>query len=457
MQNKINKEVVCILADQNESSTIEIRYVEILNPLINSLQTLRSMCDDGNTHLVEILRYLKTNSDFDKLNGTYKYCESLRGSYQGFSVNNQEEISKLISSAKLLEFSYKNNPKGFDLKGEVESLKSSIVKQYSLWCHAHSINKIYRQCHDDAKVLTFSHRICGWSNPLYQLTPNFSVEIMTNFGYGPVSYFYTKFKYKNIEITPVSDWITYEKAAFAEIIRYSKKHDLEHERWLEAMEYAKEACNLSRTSEEKFVSKYIIDECEKMVNGLEHVIANSQFQFRNHQQKEYTVDKNGHVLIEFRGEKVSGALDFINKIMEFKDITSVNVFIEKIKTCNRKIQPVLANEVSVLDLKIPKLEAEIIVYKPKHDKIYQEHQEYGAKREELKVELINKNLMSWKSINKELWEEAFTKKYPDFEKFEIEFNKVRSNWLMMNENLKNLKICRNKIAEYNGRILSFFK
>ena len=47
------------------------------------------------------------------------------------------------------------------------------------------------------------------------VTPNFSVEIKTNFGYGSVSYFYTKLKYKNIEITPFSEWVDYEFARFA--------------------------------------------------------------------------------------------------------------------------------------------------------------------------------------------------------------------------------------------------
>ena len=74
-----------------------------------------------------------------------------------------------------------------------------------------------------------------------------------------------------------------------------------------------EACNLSMYNEVEFVDKYIISECEKMTIGLENIFESEQFTFKKRDKNEYVVDKKGHALIEFRGVKISGSLDFINK------------------------------------------------------------------------------------------------------------------------------------------------
>ena len=60
-------------------------------------------------------------------------------------------------------------------------------------------------CTFNLDILTFSHREEGWSNPVYQLTPNFSVEIKTNFGFGSTSYFYTKHNLKGFLMVPEQD------------------------------------------------------------------------------------------------------------------------------------------------------------------------------------------------------------------------------------------------------------
>src|SRR5690606_38411441 len=127
-----------------------------------------------------------------------------------------------------------------------------------------------------------------WSNPEFKLSENFTVVLKTNFGYGSASYFYIKLKYKNIEITPFSEWIDYEIAKFTEIIRYTKsfvyrllrgiyngkrvyQQKMENSNWQDAIDYTKTACNVSLKDEVDFVRKYIIDECERMVAGLENI------------------------------------------------------------------------------------------------------------------------------------------------------------------------------------------
>ena len=107
--------------------------------------------------------------------------------YQGVKANIQELIKELIEKENELEKSNDNNKD--DVAKEKLAFKYLVKNKLLLWSKAASINKTYRRCYEDKTILIFSHRLRGWSNPVFQLTPNFSVEIKTNFGYGNSSYF----------------------------------------------------------------------------------------------------------------------------------------------------------------------------------------------------------------------------------------------------------------------------
>jgi hypothetical protein len=214
-------------------------------------------------------------------------------------------------------------------------------------------------------MLVYSHRISGWSNPEYQITKNLKQQVKTNFGYGSVSYFYSLLTFKNIQITPLSEWIEYQKSNFSEVIRYTEsfssktsKYDLqnrfthyktqiENSYWHYAIEFTKKAANLSILNEKEFVEKYIIQECEKMVNGLEMFYNESEFYFIDENQikieKEIIIRKRidfkGYELIDFRTEKIIGALDFILKINEYNSIIPTDSYIQRILILNQKFIP----------------------------------------------------------------------------------------------------------------------
>ena len=56
-------------------------------------------------------------------------------------------------------------------------------------------------------ILVLSNRIGGWSNPKFQLSKDFSIEVKSNFGFGRASYFFLSIYYKNVNIAKFSDWI----------------------------------------------------------------------------------------------------------------------------------------------------------------------------------------------------------------------------------------------------------
>jgi len=219
MKEKINEEVLCILRYKDNELIIDYEPIEI--NFSNETEAFKKLCQTNSDNLLAISQYLKATESIIPLQKHYKYCQKLDGSYQGFIVNFEERVERIIQSRDIFYLNSKDN-EDYNIEENIFNLQVELKKEFILWVSAYNIEKSYRKCFDDKQILTFSHRINGWSNPEYKLSQNFTVELKTNFGYGSASYFYIKLKYKNIEITPFSEWIDYEIAKFSEIVRYTK-------------------------------------------------------------------------------------------------------------------------------------------------------------------------------------------------------------------------------------------
>jgi hypothetical protein len=456
MKERINEDVLCVLRENKSINQIEIDYVDITNPLKLIIDNFSILCENSETTIQQLVTFIENTKEFEQLTAHYRYCISLRGSYQAFSANNQETIKEINKDYQLILHDNEKHPNTKNLIEKTNDLKQKIKCKYILWCKAFSINKAYRRCYEDKSILTFSHRIDGWSNPLYQLTPNFSVEIKTNFGYGGASYFYTKLKYKNIEITPFSEWIDYEFAHFSEILRYTRSYSLSNEYWIEAMEFSRDACNLSLTDEVKFIGKYIINECNKMVVGLEEIFNKEQFTFKKRGQEDYSINKNEHAIIEFRGEKISGSLDFVSKILELEAITSVEFFIKKIEEINQRIQPILIEEIPILNIKIKNIEQEKNKLKPKYDEINKVNNDYKQKKIKFKKEMISKSPPEKKWIDQGELEINFIEANPEYSDFKNEYRIFTDAYQMLIQRIKNNIKIRDKIIHCNQKITQYF-
>lgn len=470
MREKINEEVLCILRYKDNELIIDYEPIEINFP--NETEAFKKLCQTNSDNLLAISQYLKTTESIKPLQKHYKYCQKLDGSYQGFTVNFEERVKRIIQSRDLFYINAKNNEE-YNIEENICNLQNELEKEFVLWVRAYNIEKTYRKCFDNKQILTFSHRINGWSNPEYKLSENFTVELKTNFGYGSASYFYIKLKYKNIELTPFSEWIDYEIAKFSEIIRYTKsfayrllrgiyngkrvyQQKMENSNWQDAIDYTKTACNVSLKDEVDFVRKYIIDECERMVAGLENIYSVSEFTFKGEHETHYKIDKAGHQLMEFRGEKISGALDFVSKILEFDKIAEIKSFITRIENVNRKIQPLLVVELKNIKLKLADLNAEMAILKPQYLKLVADNQNYIKQKNELKKQMIISKELDWKSFDNEKLHKAFLDKFPEFEDFEKEFTKVTKVYNILTEQIQNFNKLFENITTYNLKILKHF-
>lgn len=453
---QINEEVLCTLLLNQTTNTVELGSTPIEQHFVQPVQQLKALCSDPSVTLQDIIAFIEQRPEFNTLSAHYRYCQKLDGTYQAFDAKNEETIPKILKQQAVMLMN-KEFMEDYDIDLAIQTLKHELGEEYGLWAKAYSINAAYRKCHNDKGILTFSHRISGWSNPVYRLTPNFTVELKTNFGFGSASYFYTKLTYKNIEITPVSEWIQYEIAKFSEIVRYTKLHALKHTSWLEALNFCLTACNTSLADEEAFVSKYIVEECEKMVKGLEDILVQDNFSIRKGRfMGYYPIDKKGHYLTEFRGEKISGALDFIDKILEFRSIASVTNFIQRIEACCKRIQPILVSELVDMNSELAKLHGEMDVLRPKYLSLNSSNQVYAKKRQEIRAAIVGDTVFRAADYPHKQINDEFLAQHPEYPAFEIEFKEVSKAYFDLSKMIENMEKVLRSITSHNNKISRHF-
>ena len=432
---------------------IKIDRIEIKKYFENEKLDLRKHCFDKLPHANNLLKFLMGADSLKELSGKYKYCDKLNDSFVEFEVDCEKSIQNL--SSKIDDIKKENEDIPWE---EIKEIKKSLYENYEFWIKAYSIQKAYEACQSDETIIIYSHRTAGWSNPIYQLTPNFSVEVLTNFGYGKSSYFFTKLKYKNIEITPFSEWINYRFVKASQLLRYSKRHNLKNADWENAMKFAKDACDLSISDESKFVKKYIIEECELMATGLENFFINDSFNF-NEGEKMYKTDLGGHALIEFRGEKITGALEFISKIMEFNKVASIQSFIRRIESLNKKIGPILEQELPKIKMTIESLNQEKKDLQPKYDEAIKKNKAYNKK-----INVLSRQKEFREGFDPSLKESfrdyllrEFQIKNPEYESFKHEYDTVTKEFYFLVGEIRNNNQILANIKSYDQRQKKYFQ
>ena len=489
----INNDFLLTLMMADEGSQVLIQEIAIINPYLDTLTALKRVCDKRECSLQDLIDFLKTTEELKLLDGKYKYCISLDAKSNLLDFNNLKTIEEITDYDNIIQLNIKNallnlEAKNFSytefdkFKKQIEAnyqekvgeYKIEIYNLYEIISQAFSINGNYRKCHENKKILTFSHRIRGWSSPAYQLNENFSIELKTNFGFGNSSYFYVKIKYKNIDICPLSEWINYEVAHFSEIVRYTKSYTkrvakenfrgqltyttvIGNNFWFDALAFAENACNISINDEAKFVEDYIIKECELMVKGLENIMQATKFTFQKDRNPPYSKDKSGHELIDFRGEKITGALDFIAKILEFRAIIAVENIIGRIEKLNKLIQPILEAELKIVKVELSSLISELELLAPVFHKVKATHTYYLYEKQYIKNEIVIQRKIRDYQVENEEVEQIFKIKFPEFVEFEPEYIRILKNYEELSQKIIILKSISLNIGSYNIKIEKYFR
>lgn len=412
----------------------------------------------------------KLETDITKINEKIEFYKN---------KNEKDYLNNIKSHQELVT---RKEDKVSDLKNQRKDEEDFLIRWiniiYSRLEKASSLAKGYKDCDDDENILAYSHRKRGGAGREVNLTENFTYWFQTNFGFGNASYFYLVFKYKGISITPFSEWINYDFKKVSEIKRYSKsltgkkpsstrrignreytnfKPVIDENSWLDAMNHLIEAYNCIQQNEQAFVDKYIIQECEVMVSGIEKLIYQEYVHPIGWNNKPHEIDLNGHYLMDYKLEKISGALEFINKILEFDGIMDSYDYIRRIEKMNKKIEPIIESELVDINSLLGKLpedlnekDRELSELKPILDKCFEKVEKLKIDLEDLNIkyrkaelEIITKNedknqiLKSLKHINEKLkktedkYDETFE---PLFDKIE----KIREDKKNSEERLKTI-------------------
>ena len=454
IKNQINEKVICVLK-KNATGTVELDYVNIEQPFQQYLIKLKELCSNSKSTLNDLKDFITQNPILNQLSGHYTYCQTLYAPFQGFIAYPENTLQR-IKDRQAYIFQTNQAVNDFNEEKNVQEFKNELWHDYNLWAKALAIQQSYIKCQQNGKFLIYSHRIIGWSNPVYSLTPNFSIEVKTNFGYGRSSYFFTILRYKNIEISVFSEWIYYQYADYADIIRYTRQHDLSNNSWLDALSYCKEACNISLSDEQLFISKYIIEECEKMTEGLEEILNKESFRFKNKEHNFYEVDKQGRVLIEYRGEKITGALNFIHKILQFQNILLINTFVKRIEECNRSIEPILITESGIIKKELKDFNSQMVIIEPIYFEQKKQDDFFQIQKNELKEQMMP-NGPDLVGYSEEDVDKEFITHYPEYSEFETEFVKLKLRYTILKQQIENNQKALANILSYIKNISAYFK
>lgn len=501
---KINENALCTLRFAADSKLLIVDYLPLEKDILEDKFSLFGKKYENPIYsIADVLKAPELETDYTQtdVNGN-KYC-ILTKSYYSYCVTFANPWAELrvidIEPYLQIEESYKNVQVEIR-KNKISELKTNLLNNFKLRLTAYLLEKTYPKAQQDINkglIVTYSHRKTGRNKVNFKAGNDFSFKFETNFGYGSSSYFFLLMTYKDIEIIPYSEWITYRFAGFAENIYYSEEFYIDNSSWLNAMEYTKEAYNLSITKPNDFISRYIIGECEKMVIGLEDILTNNSFEVierknilviaQNNSKRKFEIRDNRE-LLAYRGEKISGALTFINSIASFKDIATMKTFIFRIENCNRAILPTLKQEIAKLVIELLPLEKELEILTPIYEQamaIYQEYQEKIAKyKEEIKpficvptiLQLTRKNTLLGKDLIT-LWrmkqrineinrikqypytvlENAAKQKFPEFVGIAENYIALSDKYSKLANSIRVLKTFKDNFEKSNKNIEEYFQ
>lgn len=339
--------ILKLVENNNNTMSIEkLHFNRYFDKLFNELENI---IDSKNTSkAIPILNLISNDAQIKKLKSTYNYCKELDKPYQNCNSQINKIKNKLIEYSAIESannrFSSFTNQKNLNYEFVLEKLK--------IWANADLIETAYKSADNDEKCKYYSHRKIGFEESIVFLNKDISIKVMSNFGFGSASYLCIIMTYKGIQIVPYTDWIRFRYAIFDKIINNSKSYYPMNDSWEHLLTYVVDACNLAATDEQEFVERYIINECEKMINELVSILTNEEFKVIENGYAITKYSPTGYYLTTYRSEKIRGALNFINNILDNPFIENKESIVDKILKINKNIE-------YALKIELPKIEFDI--------------------------------------------------------------------------------------------------
>lgn len=331
---KINETHIMVVRKNNYSGKLETEYLPLKFNNQAKLDKLAEYAHKPGVTGVDVYNTAKQKGLGCLLDG-YNFCDYVSGSYQSCPP---------ISSRVASEYT-----KG---EGFFNLVKSRTVP--------YTLSKMYEECRKDKSIVAFSSRYIGWNRMHFDLNDDLSIAYNTNFGYGYANYFTANLKYKDIDILPYSMWVHYYKANLSQILRYTRTYYVDNSEWEPALNFGRDVCNSLVQNPSGFANEWLVGEVKNMVSGLRDIFNNHgsviAVNLSNGSKRELTSRED---IILYKGEKMSGALSFLDKIKEIEKLNvSMESYIEEILDMNRQMVPELKSVIDEYEAQLAGLEEE---------------------------------------------------------------------------------------------------
>lgn len=417
---KVNETHMCVLRKEKDVDRVKVDFVELKFKNQDQLDELKRMADNDNRSVLDMQDYVK-GSALRRLSLDFDFCSCLSDSYQWIPC--LQSISFADYRKEIDEYDKRG-----DKAGKEAYAREQRQRYYQRIKHRilpAMLEDLSNDLYKDPSVLAYSHRRVGWASPAFNLNNDIKVVYLTNFGYGSASYFFLQIYYKGIGILPYSQWVHYRKACASDIIRYTRRYHLNNEEWMKTMAFTADTYNSAVSDPASFVEKNILNEVEEMVSGLEKIQSASSYRAQESFFNPDTIIITGDDMIRFKGEKISGALGFLDQLQTLAPLTDkVGSYIQRIMNCNFTVVAELEKAISSKKKYLETILAGIEKEQPKWDELSYKNSEYNKMRDEMHNAIAEEEEFkekAWSTIRDER-DKRFAKEHPEYAAFKAEYD-----------------------------------
>ncbi len=194
-----------------------------------------------------------------------------------------------------------------------------------------AFNDSIREVKDTYDVVAHSHRYGGWLTIPWKYNEDIKVEVATNFGYGSCSYMLVRFYYKDLQLTPYSNYIKYRYAGFSEIIRYTFGYKVEYQSWEKLMIDTINFYNAITLNKEHEIFEWLKNHLDNLLSGLcELSNASTCYAIASTIYTEKRESVVGDDLVCLKIEKIVGAIEFLDNFRSLPLQLTPDEYIERL-------------------------------------------------------------------------------------------------------------------------------
>lgn len=453
MSEKVNVDFIAS-ATLTESGLLEYQRLNIPKLFDEELQHLSAMYENDNRTIMDLQDYFQRFMPKDCSAKSYDYCapHSYNSSYIGAalypplrsfeqyqtSLSNSKEsaTTNFLSECEVNDISELNaeqkillNDKILEAQSRVKKdLKSEFMRKANRYIQAFRYYSFLKEVKSNDNNKMYSTENIGWTTFNYPISDDILFFMKSNFGYGRSSYHFINLSYKGIDILPYSAIVRYYYVNTVEFYRYTRQYRPNHENWEVALDFVVETANLAIKDETEFITKWIGNELDEMVEGLKIIASQPKEKLKelfkapkktpnflfvrnaDRADKEEFIAYPEEISTIFKAHKLTTALDLLDKLKALSEAYPKALeALEIIKALNIDFFPNLKEYIEIIKNEIKRRQDILKPKKEERDKLKSEWKSHYDKIDEMIEEARKKGNYNFQAIR-----ENYLSINPDF-------------------------------------------